>query len=207
MALSLAGGLRRKDTETTPEPADRGSARMETVGAVLLWVAWSGVLLAAGVGDLPLPALLIVIAVTIAAGALSVLLVELLFSAEPQHRPKVAWAALAGLVAAPGAYAGASFAELLLLGAAAGLSYQLLVRILNRGPVADIELAAALAAGGLWGTMAPVLFGKGGILYVGSVQVVLPQLLGLGVALVLATASGRLLALPAVRIDLLRARL
>jgi ammonia channel protein AmtB len=205
MALSLVSGQHRDDEDSPKAPAQSGSTRMQIAGAVILWVAWPGVILAAGIGDLELPDMLLAGAISLAAGAWSALALESMFSTQPRwHR--VPGAALAGLVASPGVFSQATTAELVVLGILAGLSYLLLMRILSRRFANGIELAAMLAAGGFWGTMAPALLGADGFFSVGTVAVVLPQLLGLGVALVLAGAAGRALALATLRIDLLRVR-
>ena len=203
-ALSLARGLGRTDSRTQRENAH--PAASGTPGVVLLWVAWPGVILAAAADDPSLPVLLLAASMTVAAAAMSVLLFDGLFSSGPRWHQRIPGAALAGLVAAPGAYADASTGELLLLGALAGLSYTLLMRPLSKRRGAGIELAATLAAGGLWGTLAPALFGPDGLLFVRSIDHILPQLLGLGAVLVLAVAAGRLLAWPARHIALLRTK-
>ncbi len=69
-----------------------------------------------------------------------------------------------------------------------------------------LEFAATLAAGGLWGTLAPALFGSDGFLLVQSIDRILPQLQGLGAALALAIVAGRLMAWPASHIALLRTK-
>ena len=202
-AISLAGGL--------PQPGEHAREGQSldpignpTLGAILLWIAWPGVMVAASAQNLHLAALLLASSVAFATAGLSVLVFDALFSADPRWQQRLPGAALTGLIAAGGAYADASVIELSLLGLLAGLSFTLLMRPLNKRAGARLEFAAILAAGGLWGALAPALFGIDGFLSAHSIDGALPQLQGVGAALALALVAGRLLAWPVRRMALLR---
>jgi len=202
-ALFLSRGLGPTETgaarpQPGPERADTSAA-----GALLLLVAWPGVVIAAAFEAPPVPALLLASYLGATAAGLGVLVFAGLFAVHQDWHRRVPGGALAGLIAATGAYADVSVAELLLVGLLAGVSCELLLRRWNTGDKA-LELALVFAAGGIWGTLAEGLFGSGGFLDVQNLDRVGPQVLGLGVLLLLAAASGLLLALAARHLALLR---
>ncbi len=197
--LSLANGLRRSGAAAQQEQHASELTRWATPGLLLLWVAWYGVILATSIGELPIAPLLLATYLTSVGAGVAALVINRLFSTDPRWEQRLAGAALVGTIAASGAHTTASATELMLLGLLAGGLHTFALHLLRPRLGRSSELAGSVAVGGLLGTLGPTLFGPDGFLFVPSVDRILPQLLGIGAALVLAGVAGKLLAWPARR--------
>lgn len=206
LALSLASGLGLIRAGAIAGAARPLPPNTGTTGAMLLWVAWMGVILISS-GDCVDPSVLL-LALSAAAGgaALGVLVVDGATAPSLHWQNRLPFAVLAGVVAAPVGAQEASFIELAALGAITGVSASLLMRYFDKRSTTDVRLAVALLAGGLFGAFGPALFGSGGFLFVRSFDVLTPQLPGIGAALLLGLLAGRVLALAVKMVPFLRAR-
>lgn len=203
-ALALASGLgivRGEGSSERLAPPDQvGGA---SAGAMLLWVAWVGVVNATAQGP-SLPVMLLSLSAAAAGAALGVLVVDRSLSTGNAWQGRLPFVVLAGMVAAPGGFENASPAALAVLGLLSGVTAIGVMRLLDRRSRADLSLGVALAVGGIWGTLIPALFGSAGFLFLRSFEPLLPQMLGLGTVVAIALVTGYALAVPLRRISLLR---
>lgn len=201
LALSLASGLGRLHIRSDPRSMRPEPAVSAIKGTMLLWIAWIGVILIADTGDLPLPILSLSLAGVGGGAAFGILLViGLLLTIGAATRTqrwlnRLPFAVLAGVVAVPVDPQGTSFVELIAIGALAGLFAALLMRFFDTRSTTDVRLASALLVGGIFGSLGSVIFGPAGLLFLNAIDVLAPQLQGMGVALILGLVVGRLLAL------------
>lgn len=203
LALAQGLGLIGKASAQTGPGVDAGSVGSGSL--ILLWVAWIGIVGATVTEPMPLAALLLSLSASAAGAALSLLVVDRLLSSGNAWRERLPFAVLAGLVAAPGGFESASLSEFVVLGIVVGLIASAFMRLLDQRSTIDLRLPAALVAGGLLGTLAPVLLSSGGFIFLGlSLNLLLPQFLGIGAALALAVVSGVALAWPLGRIHFFR---
>jgi hypothetical protein len=179
-----------------PEEARLGLPQpWPAAGVLLLWSAW---LLAMPVlyGDLEgAPWLGFSTLVAGLGAALGLMLAGSLLQSDGTWSRRLPGGILAGVIAAAAAHGQAAGLSMLLFGAAVGGLYCILARLVLRRLGSATELALVLVAGGLGGTLAPGLFGAEGLLAVGVANDLLPQLAGLGTAVVMAAAVGSGLAL------------
>ncbi|MGB5733148.1 MAG: hypothetical protein WBM40_01730 [Thiohalocapsa sp.] len=170
-------------------PHDR--AEGSTVSAMLLWLGWLGVIGATSTGGFGSPSLLLGLAAGSSGAALSVLILATVFSSNPHWLSSLPFSILAGVVAASGGPPSTTLAELFLIGALAGIFANLLIQNLQHGFRNSGMIASALLSGGLLGTLAPALVGAGGFVSTYSLALLLPQLQGIGTALLLALIAGQ----------------
>ncbi len=196
MALALANALGALQIRSAHSPAEVDAGAAASASVMLLWVAWIGIVSATSPDGGTMPALLLSLSASAAGAALGTLVVDRLSSPESGWQRRLPFSVLAGLIAAPGGFDQASLAELMLIGLFAGLAATGLMRFLERHSSVDLNLAATLAAGGFLGTLMPALLGSSGFLFLGSFDVILPQVLGLATTLILALVAGTAVALP-----------
>jgi Amt family ammonium transporter len=195
LALSLASGLglRHRATASSRSPI---SATTSTAAAMLFWIAWLGVILTANTDCLPLSAISLSLAVSTGGAALGVFLLEGVATQTHQWKQRLPFAVLAGIVAAPVGVQQATFVEIAVLGAVTGICASLLMRFFESRSMTDTNLASALLVGGIFGTLAPVIIGPTGFLFIYAINDLAPQFLGMGAALLLGLVAGRALAWP-----------
>lgn len=185
--ISLAIGMRGRGAAAQP---DEYLSPYTTSGTLLLWVAWSGVILGTSTADTVVASLLFAMFTGTIGAGVAVVLIDRFLSSESYWRLRLASVALTGLVASSGVYSIATGKELILIGIVAGGLHTLAAHRIRRYLGSGIELCSSFAVGGLVGTLGAVLLSP-------DVDQILPQLLGFASALVLAIVAGRLIALPA----------
>ena len=191
-ALFLARGLSVVTAGASPaNSASHERDEASVFSAMLLWLGWLGVIGAASAGRLGSPSLLLGLAAGSSGAAFSVLILGAVLSFNRQWLGILPFSILAGVVAASGGPPTATLAELFLLGALAGVSAHLLIWKLSDRFRSSTTLAAALLSGGLLGTLAPALVGATGFVSTLSFAFVIPQLQGIGAALLLAFIAGQ----------------
>jgi Amt family ammonium transporter len=204
-ALFLAQGLSGVTAgDSTPSAVSHERKEVSVVGAVLLWVGWIGVIGAASTSSLGSPSVLLGLAAGSSGAAFSVLILGGVLASSRHWLGSLPLAILAGVVAAPGGLPTASLTELFLLGALAGVFANLSASRLADRFGSNSTLAAVLLSGGLLGTLAPALFGASGFFSTLSVALLVPQLQGIGAALLLALIAGRAFAWSIIRATRLR---
>jgi Amt family ammonium transporter len=193
-ALFLSGGLLPLTASASSRATRPDGTNAGTISAMLLWLGWIGVIGAASNASPNAPLLLIALAAAASGAAFSVLILSMAFSSRFEWLSGLPFSVLAALVAAPGGVPAATLTELILLGALTGFAASVLMAALDNRLSARIKLAAALMSGGLLGTLAPALFGPTGFVFTLSFEPLIPQIQGIGVALVLALIAGQTLA-------------
>jgi len=191
-AIFLARGLSVVTARvSSSRSADHRQDEASVVSAILLWLGWLGVIGAASTGSLGSPSLLLGLAAGSAGAAFSVLILGTVLSPSRHWLGTLPFSVLAGVVAAPGGLPTATLAELFLLGAIAGVFANLFMWKLDHRFHSSTTLPAALLSGGLVGTLAPALVGAAGFFSTLSLALLLPQLQGIGAALLLALIAGQ----------------